>query len=579
MSLRGVILLLCVLLLAACSESPKKGVALDPDGRLLRERLVTDDLGPQALRVGPDLGRGTWGPDLSQMIWAGDERLAPRSPGVPTPRSLSGAQIDLALDPETGGIVGRAQLSLLAPEGGIEQAVFRLTAEGVDGVTGGGFGASHTFENGLLTVVPDSPVGVGQVWEVTVDWHDTNVEQTVEFFPEGGGTILANLISDGSSFFTFGYDFWPRLTGQETYSNLTFSVTYPTGNTLLMTGERQDSVDNGDGTSSDTWRVDQPVLGHIGLALGDFITAVGSCGSASLEIHGLPGLSIDGWGIVPQTYLPVIEAMCTDFVGRFGEPSFSSIRFAGVDERFTNGYSTPGLIIVPNYIWDDDGSGSFIERDFYLAHELSHQWWGNDVFIDDMRDAWLIEGMADYLGATCVERTQGAEAGLFIWLWEVGPYLNWLRSGGDDHPVVPDEARQMEPMVYYIKGAWVLRMLETVIGDAKMEQVLLQFRQQHAFSAATTEEFTALASDLAGQDLSWFFEQWLSGTGVMALDMDSEKVSGVFQVGVTQNNAWQELPRRFYRMPLELRYGQGADQVDWQVELEGETSDFTLELP
>ena len=137
----------------------------------------------------------------------------------------------------------------------------------------------------------------------------------------------------------------------------------------------------------------------------------------------------------------------------------------------------------------------------------------------------------------------------------------------------------MEPMVYYIKGAWVLRMLETVIGDAKMEQVLLQFRQQHAFSAATTEEFTALASDLAGQDLSWFFEQWLSGTGVMALDMDSEKVSGVFQVGVTQNNAWQELPRRFYRMPLELRYGQGADQVDWQVELEGETSDFTLELP
>ncbi len=137
----------------------------------------------------------------------------------------------------------------------------------------------------------------------------------------------------------------------------------------------------------------------------------------------------------------------------------------------------------------------------------------------------------------------------------------------------------MEPIVYYIKGAWVLRMLQSVIGADAVEHLLRRFRLEHPFSTATTEEFTALAEEVSGVELDWFFEQWLGGTGVISLKSSSKSTDGEVEVTVTQKSGWSTEPVRFFRMPMTIRAGQGDRMVERSFELDGPESVFRLRMP
>jgi aminopeptidase N len=133
----------------------------------------------------------------------------------------------------------------------------------------------------------------------------------------------------------------------------------------------------------------------------------------------------------------------------------------------------------------------------------------------------------------------------------------------------------MEPRVYYIKGAWVLRMLEQVIGQDDMRELLGAARAQHPFAPIDTATFTALAEDISGQELDWFFEQWLSGTGVMELEAKVGSSDEGIELEISQQGAWSE--GRYYRMPLEVRLHQGKQERIETIEIEGQTTTFNLD--
>jgi aminopeptidase N len=360
-------------------------------------------------------------------------------------------------------------------------------------------------------------------------------------------------------------------------NNLDFSVTYPADRTLVLSGERVGSLNNGDGTKTDSWVFAHPLHWHVSLVLAEYEMVSGACGSTAVEVYGMPIES--EYPIVPATYVPVLESICENFRARFGEPAFSTIRLAGVDERFTNGYSSPTLIIVPNYTLDDDGTGSFAARDFYLAHEFSHQWWGNDVFMGSMADAWLTEGMADYSAITYLKDSWGDEQAQYFWLDDAAFLLDYYRQGGRDHALVPVDSAGMEPVIYYLKGAWVLRMLQWVIGEGPMGAALRSYREAHPFSAATTQDFVDAAEAAGGEDLGWFFGQWLYGTGVMSLGETHRDAGGDVEVTVSQHTPWSAHPERFFQMPLTIRIESGKKSTDHLVTVSGAESTCVLEKP
>src|SRR6185436_14620622 len=121
--------------------------------------------------------------------------------------------------------------------------------------------------------------------------------------------------------------------------------------------------------------------------------------------------------------------------------------------------------------------------------------------------------------------------------------ISVAEAGKLDH-----ESPEYHSLVEY-KGAYILRMLQWVIGDDKFHDFLVKYVDRFQKTPASTDAVKKLASDVAGQDLDYFFEQWLVDSGVpeMTANWQTFRVRNGYRIeGVIK----QDLD--LFRMPVEL---------------------------
>ncbi|MBN1475239.1 hypothetical protein JXA47_00650 [Candidatus Sumerlaeota bacterium] len=135
-------------------------------------------------------------------------------------------------------------------------------------------------------------------------------------------------------------------------------------------------------------------------------------------------------------------------------------------------------------------------------HELAHSWFGDLITCENFDHLWIQEGWATYCEALFHEHRWGeADFHSFVDAW----------STSDDYPIVSSQADNFNNSIVYRKGAWVLHMLRHVIGDTDFFQATrnyiadLNLRHGTAVTADLQGHFEAQT----GEDLSWFFDQWL----------------------------------------------------------------------
>jgi aminopeptidase N len=149
-----------------------------------------------------------------------------------------------------------------------------------------------------------------------------------------------------------------------------------------------------------------------------------------------------------------------------------------------------------------------------IAHELAHQWFGDSVSVRWWKNIWLNESFATFAQ--------------YYWNEQHGVRSahDQARLVYDDHPAddpwwnVEIADPQRDTMFHdrvYNGGGMTLEFLREKIGDEKFFTLLRTWAAQHRHGNATTEEFTALAGKVAGQDLSGFFNTWIYSTGRPAL--------------------------------------------------------------
>jgi hypothetical protein len=149
--------------------------------------------------------------------------------------------------------------------------------------------------------------------------------------------------------------------------------------------------------------------------------------------------------------------------------------------------------------------------DTIVMHELAHMWFGNLITCSDWTHTWLNEGFATYVEALWAEHLYGPE-GLHQFMASRASFTWW------DEPLVrlpddPDPWYYFQNMVYH-KGAWVLHMLRHTIGEAQFQACLQAYLNDPTlcYGTATTQDFVDICCTTVGQDLSWFFDQWLYWT-------------------------------------------------------------------
>jgi len=270
------------------------------------------------------------------------------------------------------------------------------------------------------------------------------------------------------------------------------------------------------------------------------------------------------------------------------------------------GQGLPTLLLLPPA--DMAGKSTFS----FIAHETSHQWWGDVVLWRSYRDQWLSEGFAQYSGVLYTGRRDKPESARTLIeglrdsltspprtalglgtgrLNDVGPLIMGRRLS------TRDTADAYSTLIYN-KGALVLRMLHFLFTDQATGNgqpffdMMRDFVRRFENKSASTDDFMAVANEHFAQtpiskrstltDLKWFFNQWVYQTYLpsyrleYAIEAEPDgafSVKGkVFQQGIPAGEEWF--------MPLPITMKLGKDKVARTVVFAiGAEAPFALRVP
>lgn len=146
-----------------------------------------------------------------------------------------------------------------------------------------------------------------------------------------------------------------------------------------------------------------------------------------------------------------------------------------------------------------------------IAHELAHQWWGNQITCATWTEMWLNEGFATFMAAAYMEHRFGRDQYLRIVDGWRSRYENVRAAGHDRSLVFPDWNRPTadDRTLVYQKGALALHHLREALGDRLFWDGIRAYTAAHDGASVTTADFRRAMERTSGRDLSEFFTTWI----------------------------------------------------------------------
>ncbi len=208
-----------------------------------------------------------------------------------------------------------------------------------------------------------------------------------------------------------------------------------------------------------------------------------------------------------------------------------------------------------------------------LAHELSHQWWGDLVTCRDFRHMWLNESFASYYDP------------LFHRMFLGQDEFDYTLYQNQQAGVVVDTTRGRRPIVsvesygenVYPRGAAVLHMLRYVLGDNLYQRSIQHYITKNAFQPVETNDLKNAIEETTGQNLQWFFDQWVykAGHPIFSVSYKWDELAKHIALSVSQTQKMDSLTGVF-RMPVDIEITTVSGATTHRIEILKKDSTYIL---
>jgi aminopeptidase N len=457
----------------------------------------------------------------------------PRQPGVDAVHYV----FRLALGDASDVITGQATVTVKFVSAGVREVTLDLaSAAAGKGMTVQSVDAlPFVHEGNRLRITLPAPSRAGQEQSFTVTYSGV---------PAAGLHIGPNIHGERAMF----SDSWPNEARQwlpvidhpSDKATGEFIVTAPNHYQVVSNGLLVEELDLPAGQRRTHWRQSVPIA--------SWLYALGVARFTSHHAGTVKGIPLQTW-VFPQNRdggLALFEdlsrrtlAFFIDQVGPYSYEKLANVQAVGIG----GGMELASAIF---YGEKDVAAGRAP-----VVHEIAHQWFGNAVTERDWDDVWLSEGFATYFALLFTEHDEGRDA--FVdGLKRSREQVLGLTQKLPDAPIVHrnlDDMRRVLNGLIYQKGGWVLHMLRAEVGTERFWTAIREYYRRYQNQNASTADLRAVFEQVSGQQLEWFFTQWLTRPGVPKVEGSWRYDPAKKQVEVTLTQSQAADP---FRMTVEV---------------------------
>ena len=349
-------------------------------------------------------------------------------------------------------------------------------------------------------------------------------------------------------------------------------MTVPSKYVTLSNGLLVNQKNNGNGTRTDTWKMDLPFAPYLlFFAVGDY----------SITKDSYKGKEVSYY--VEKEYTPVARKIfghTPEMIAFYSKitgvdypwPKYAQIVgrdfAAGAQENVTATMHAEDAQQDARQLVDGNNWESII------AHELFHHWFGDLVTCESWSNITLNESFANYSETLWFEHKYGKDEG------DAQNNLDMITYLGNPADTIKDLVRfyYNDPQdvfdnVSYPKGGRILGMLRNYVGDSAFFKSLNLYLTTNKFKSAEAQNLRLAFEEVTGKDLNWFFNEWYYSNGHPKMDInyDYDAANKTAKVFITQTQSGKP-----FKLPFAIDVYEGGAKKRYHVWMNDATDTFSF---
>jgi aminopeptidase N len=497
---------------------------------------------------------------LAASLVFAQQALAQQRDAQPSHIDVDGYTIDAQINPSTQTLNAHVVVRFVSLDDQANSATFELnnnlSISQITDAKGTVLQSARTQSDNTVRVTFPGTLPKGQMTEITFV-YDGRLSGDEES-PIYGIKFAA--IQNDYAFLLYPSRWFPISGYTADRFTSTMHITVPEGYQVIGSGQGSSTPNTGGGMVF-TYEFTKPSFpGDIAVVKGDPVKNATDGVNTTLWFRGPQAEFANAYG---QT----TAEMLSHFTSLFGLAPYANLTLIETADGAPNGYAAPGLIfLAPRAIAKDVNAN-------VMANQIARQWWEIDVSPVNRNHMWLENGMALYSEALWTEHDKGASA---IEQRMHDTAVTALTV--DDVPMIQTARLEDYSPEYWAlsasKGAVVLGMLRSTMGDDKFFAALKDFLTKNAWKPASTADFRASCEAAMGEELRYFFIQWVENMGApeFKLEYTIFRTQKGFRV---QGKISQDLDT--FRMPVDLKIETEGNPEEKRVDVMGTSSEFSVD--